>query len=102
MNTVGTDKRLNYYRMTPGDVITELHSHKMGLTNADANRRYEQNGPNALFHAPRESILITFLRQFKSLFVIMLLVSAAFALYLQDGKTATILIAIALMNAGVG
>ena len=102
MNKVGTDKRLNYYRMTPDDVITELRSHKMGLTNAEADRRYEQHGPNVLYHASHESVLITFLRQFKSLFVIMLLVSAAFAIYLQDGKTATILILIALMNAAVG
>src|SRR5580704_15545332 len=102
MNKVGTDKRLNYYRMTPDDVITELRSHKMGLTNAEAERRYEQHGPNVLYHARHESVLITFLRQFKSLFVIMLLVSAALAIYLQDSKTATILILIALMNAAVG
>ncbi len=102
MNTVGSDKRLNYYRMTPNDVITELRSHKMGLTNPDAARRLEQHGPNALYHAHHESVLITFLRQFKSLFVVMLLVSAAFAFYLQDSKTATILLLIALMNAGVG
>jgi P-type Ca2+ transporter type 2C len=102
MNTVGTDKRLNYYRMTPADVMTELRSHKMGLTNAEASRRSEQHGPNALYHIQHEPLFITFIRQFKSLFVIMLLVSAAFALYLQDGKTATILIAIALMNTGVG
>ena len=102
MNTVGTDKRLNYYRMTPDDVIAELRSHKMGLTNSEAERRYEQHGPNVLYHAPREPVLITFLRQFKSLFVVMLLVSAAFALYLQDSKTATILIIIALVNAAVG
>jgi len=37
-------------RMTPDDVIVELHSHKMGLTNSEADRRYEQHGPNALYH----------------------------------------------------
>jgi Ca2+-transporting ATPase len=102
MNKVGSDKRLNYYRMTPDDVIVELHSHKMGLTNSEADRRYEQHGPNALYHPRREFLLTTFLRQFKSLFVVMLLISAAFALFLQDSKTATILLIIALMNAGVG
>ena len=102
MNTVGSDKRLNYYRLAPADVIAELRSHKMGLTNAEAARRLEQLGPNALYHVHHELILTTLLRQFKSLFVIILLVSAVFALYLQDGKTAIILIFIALMNAAVG
>ncbi|MGH7142103.1 MAG: cation-translocating P-type ATPase [Candidatus Saccharimonadales bacterium] len=102
MKTVGPDKRLNYYSMTPDDVIADLHSHRMGLTNVEAARRLEQHGANILFRAPHESLITTFLRQFKNLFVIMLLISAAFALYLHDGRTATILIIIALMNASVG
>lgn len=55
-----------------------------------------------LERARRESVFATFLRQFKNLLVIMLLVSAGFSLYLHDSKTATILILIALMNAFVG
>src|SRR4029077_294980 len=46
--------------------------------------------------------VITFIRQFKNLFVMLLLISALFSLYLKDIKTATILVLIALMNASVG
>lgn len=102
MSTVEADKRLNYYRMTPEGVIAELHSHPGGLTNPEAERRLEHHGPNALYHTHHESALATFLRQLRSLFVIILLVSAALALVLRDRQTAIILIIIALMNAAVG
>lgn len=102
MTTAGPAKRLHYYRMAPEAVIAELRSHKMGLTNVEAARRLEAHGANTLYHAHRESPFVTFLRQFKSLFVLVLLTSAAFSLYLRDGKTAAILIVIALVNAAVG
>lgn len=102
MSTVGTDKRLNYYRQTPDEVIAELRAHKHGLTNPEAERRLGEHGANTLARYKQESWLTTLARQFKSLFVAILLISAAFSLYLHDGKTASILVIIALMNAAVG
>lgn len=102
MQTVGLNKRLNYYRMAPEAVIEELHSHRMGLTNPEAERRIAEYGGNMLYRRHREPAVITFIRQFRSLFVLILLISAGFSLYLHDGETATILIAIALVNAAVG
>ncbi|HVU59796.1 MAG TPA: HAD-IC family P-type ATPase, partial [Candidatus Saccharimonadales bacterium] len=99
---VGSDKRLNYYRMAPQEVIAELRSHPMGLTNPEAARRLARHGINRLHRAPRTPLLLVFLRQFKSLFVLILLISAVFALYLHDGKTATMLLIIAAVNAAVG
>ena len=43
-----------------------------------------------------------FLRQFKDLLVLILLISACLSLYLHDVRTASIMAAIALINAGVG
>lgn len=102
MASVGTDRRLNYYRQTPEEVLKELGSHRHGITQPEAERRLSQHGANTLARYKSESPLSTLGRQFKSLFVVILLISAAFALYLRDGKTATILIIIALMNAAVG
>jgi P-type Ca2+ transporter type 2C len=95
-------KRLNYYRQTPEAVLEELKSRPEGLTNKDARERIIRLGTNALYKTRRELAIVTFLRQFKNLLVIMLLVSAAFSIYLHDAKTATILLLIALMNACVG
>src|SRR5581483_2126949 len=100
MEPVGS--KLPYYRMAPEDVIAELHTHKIGLTNPEAARRLQTDGANVLHRGKRVSLLTTLLRQFKSLFVLLLVLSAAFALYLQDDKTAVILLVIAFVNTTVG
>ncbi len=95
-------KRLNYYRLSADEVLEQLHSRREGLSAKEAGERLRQLGGNVLERSKHEPAVITFFRQFKNLLVIMLLTSAAFSLYLKDGKTATILIAIAAMNAFVG
>ena len=43
MSAVGVDKRTQYYQLEPAEAIRTLKSHKMGLTNPEAARRYAQN-----------------------------------------------------------
>jgi len=95
-------KRLNYYQLDAETVLKELRTTKNGLTSAEAAERLEQLGPNSLHKTAKTWVGLVFLRQFKNLLIIILLVSAAFSIYLQDHKTATILVLIALMNAVVG
>jgi Ca2+-transporting ATPase len=95
-------KRLNYYRLPPTEVLAEVKSSANGLKSAEARERFDHLGPNMLQKAHRDSTLVTFVRQFKNLLVVILLVSAGISLYLKDGKTATIMILIALVNALVG
>ncbi|MDL2363601.1 MAG: cation-transporting P-type ATPase [Patescibacteria group bacterium] len=95
-------KHLPYYRMPADEVLTQLKSKESGLTSKQAEERLEQNGSNTLQRTKHELPIITFVRQFKNLLVVMLLISAAFSVYLRDLKTATILLAIALLNAVVG
>lgn len=96
------DKQLNYYRLDANEVLRQLKSRGQGLTSKEARERLERLGLNTLGHSRQESAFVTFLRQFKGLLVVMLLISAGFSIYLRDGKTATILLLIALMNACVG
>lgn len=95
-------KRLNYYRLPPAEVLTEVKSTAKGLKQVEARERLEHMGPNMLQKAHRDSTLTTFVRQFKNLLVVILLVSAGISLYLHDSKTASIMIIIALVNAFVG
>lgn len=95
-------KQLNYYRLTPDEVLAQLHARTNGLTTEEAQARLGQLGKNELRKAKKIWVGFLFLRQFKNLLVVMLLVSAAFSLYLHDGKTATILLLIAFINASVG
>jgi len=94
--------QLPYYRMDPDSILVQLNTRSSGLTTDEAANRLIQNGRNELVRMRREPAVITFLRQFKNLLVIILLVSACFSLYLSDLRTATILITIALINALVG
>jgi Ca2+-transporting ATPase len=95
-------KSLNYYRLTPQDVLDQLNSREKGLSEKEAESRLERIGRNELVKTKRENVFVTFIRQLKDLLVVMLLVSAAFSLYLRDAKTAIILFLIAFMNTCVG
>ncbi len=95
-------QQLHYYRLPADEVLQQLNTTATGLSAKEARQRLERSGGNVLTRTKHETSLTTLLRQFKNLLVIMLLTSAAFSMYLKDYKTATILIAIALMNAGVG
>lgn len=95
-------KQLHYYRLSPDEVLEQLSSRTKGLSTKEAKERLSRLGVNELVRTKHESSLITFIRQFKNLLVIMLIISAGFSIYLKDTKTATILVLIALMNASVG
>ena len=90
------------YQLNPGDVLKQLDTTASGLSHAQAADRLTHDGPNQLVHAHRQSSVVVFLRQFKELLVLILLVSGGIALYLGDYRTAAILLIIALVNASVG
>lgn len=93
---------LNYYRLPAEDVLNQLQSVRTGLTDKEARERLVHYGSNTLVRSKQDSSIVILARQFKNLLVIMLLVSAGFSIYLRDGKTAAILLLIALMNTCVG
>lgn len=82
---VGPDKRLNYYRLTADEVIAALHSHKMGLTHAEARRRGEVQ-QNILTEAPGQPRTTRYLLQTRPILLLTLL--AALGLSIQEGNTA--------------
>lgn len=98
----GEFKQLNYYRLKSEEVLEQLGSSPNGLSAAVSQERLSRFGQNVLIQSHHEFAAVTFIRQFKNLLVVMLLMSAGLSIYLKDDKTATILILIALMNAFVG
>jgi Ca2+-transporting ATPase len=88
--------------MSTSEVCEQLHTTPKGLSAAEGRKRLEQQGYNRLHTSKQVRPIVILGRQFKSLFVLILLASAASALYLRDGKTASILIIIALVNAAIG
>src|SRR4051812_17245394 len=94
--------KLPFYRLSGAETLAELRTQENGLPKAEAAERLRHIGRNQLERAHRVPSWLLFVRQFKNLLVLILIVSAAFSLYLHDVKTATIMFVIAFMNAIVG
>jgi P-type Ca2+ transporter type 2C len=95
-------KQLNYYRLEIKDVLAEVRSAESGLSANEAAERLDQLGGNVLSVTRRESWVITYLRQFKDLMIMLLLASSALSMYLQDARTAIVLLAIVFFNTTIG
>ncbi len=98
----GPDKQLHYYRLSPDETLAQLHSKREGLTALVARERLKTQGANALVIDKRESLAITYLRQFKDLMIILLLSSSALSLYLGDARTALVLLMLVIFNTTIG
>lgn len=95
-------KRLNVYRMAAEDVLKELTSSVDGLSSTEANARIEQFGKNVLDVKHHEPLIVTYLKQFKDLMIVLLAASGGISFYLDDVRTAFVLWALALFNTTIG
>jgi Ca2+-transporting ATPase len=93
---------LPYYRLSASETLGQLRSRTTGLSAGESAERLGHMGANQLARTKRPPVWLLFLHQFKGLLVLILLASAGVSLYLQDSKTAFVLLLIALMNAGIG
>ena len=73
-----------------------------GLTGAEAARRLEQYGPNALAEGKKKSVLQVFLEQFKDLMVIILIIAAVVSLISGEGESTLVIFAVLILNAILG
>jgi len=73
-----------------------------GLTQAEAQRRLAQEGPNALPEAPPRPLWHTFARQFKSPLIYILFVAAVLAVALGHHGDALVILAVVVANALIG
>jgi Ca2+-transporting ATPase len=97
------DKQLAYYRQDTKTVLKELGSDlKHGLEPAEATKRLSQYGPNKLQELNRETAFHKYIRQFKDLMIVLLLVSVVISLLLGDSHTAIVLLALVLFNTIIG
>ena len=94
--------KLPYYRLSAPEALAELHANEEGLSKAESAERLRHMGGNTLVRTKRTPAWLVFLRQFKDLLVLILIISAALSLYLHDARTASIMAIIAFINAGVG
>lgn len=102
MQSGGRDNPVETYRLDADAVMSTLKTNKTGLTTAEANTRFTQDGGNVLVRINKTPAWVKFFAQFKDLMIMLLLISAAISLYLKDSRTAVILFVIVMLNAGIG
>ncbi len=102
MSDFAPQRQVDYYRMSPEEVLRNLASSADGLTAAEAARRLQQHGPNSLNTEHGDPAWKKYLRQFKDLMIVLLLASGAIAFYLGDLRTGVVLLALVLFNTLIG
>ena len=96
--------KASFYSKSIQQTLDELRSEKStGLTDGEAARRLEENGPNRLKSAKPKSLLSRVLAQFKDFLVIILIMAAAISVIAGDGlKDAIIIMGILVVNMIIG
>ncbi len=86
----------------PEEVLRNLKTSEKGLTSAEAERRLQEYGPNALVETPPPSFLKMLLDQFNNFVVIMLIVAALISAFLGEWVDSAAILAIVVLNATLG
>lgn len=84
------------------DLLQTLHTAPTGLNAADAAKRYDEDGPNALPPPITPTLLHIFGQQFTNVLVWLLVVAAAVSLILGRAHDATFIVVALLINAFLG
>ena len=98
---------MKYYCEEKERVIAELESNENGLSDAEAERRLAENGPNKLAAAKKDSIIKQFLKQLADPMIIILLAAAAISgvLAITQGESfadVIIILFVVVVNAVLG
>lgn len=92
-----------YYKQDVKDVLRELGSDKStGLTPQEAAKRLDTYGPNGLYGIKGDPAWRKYLRQFKDLMIVLLLLSGGLSFYLGDTRTAIVLTVLVVFNTTLG
>ena len=91
-----------YWSTSPEQLLTEMKSDRNGLSQADAQRRLQQYGPNTIKAASQTSTIGLLLSQFKSPLVLILVFAAIISAIAGEWPDALIVIAIVLGSTTLG
>ena len=91
-----------WHSMKVEEVLSDLRADQKGLSREEAERRLKEFGYNELKEKKRVTPLQIFLRQFKDIFVIMLLVATAISFLIGETVDAITIAVIVILNSVVG
>ncbi|MBI4091515.1 HAD-IC family P-type ATPase [candidate division WWE3 bacterium] len=88
---------------TAQEVLSSLDSSaEKGLTSRQIEERLKKYGPNELPDPPKESLIVKFINEFRSILVILLIIAAVISLALGENTDAVAILAIVLINGILG
>lgn len=92
-----------YYQKKVKDVCSQLNSSEQnGLTQEEAKKRLEQDGPNTLVEKKSKTKLQMFLSQLQDTMIYILFAAAAISIMLDEVTDAIIILIVVLLNAIIG
>ena len=92
-----------WHTLRAGDIAYQLGTQpESGLTSSEAEKRYQEYGPNELEEAPRPGFFRMVLDQFNNFIVIFLIVASIVSAFLGDYVEAIAILAIVVLNAILG
>ncbi|HET6668732.1 MAG TPA: magnesium-translocating P-type ATPase [Pyrinomonadaceae bacterium] len=100
---MSTSKSSSQFWSLPAcQLMEQLGSSQLGLTNAEAKRRLTVYGPNRLHSTKRTDVLTLLIAQFKSPLILILLGAVVLSFFLGEPVDASIIIAIILLSSALG
>ena len=94
--------RSDWHHQAIADVFKNLEANEHGLSEAEAQRRLSQFGPNNLPQKPPAPLWLIILRQFRSPLIYILALAAVVSVALGDLKDAGFIAGVLILNAVIG
>ncbi len=92
-----------FYQISAADAVRKLGTDaQKGLSSGKARDLLKKHGPNKLAEGKKRPVIFKLFDQFKDLLIIVLIVAAGLAYYLDDFRGGTILLTIVVVNAFIG
>jgi Ca2+-transporting ATPase len=96
-------EELSWHALDPAEILKHWATPvEKGLSSEEAGHRLDLYGPNQLEETPRITFLRMLWEQFTSFIVLLLIVAAVVSAFLGDIKEAAAILAIVILNAGLG
>lgn len=93
---------MDWHALSEKEVIEKLGSNENGLSNQEVEERLKQYGENKLIRIRKFNALKIFINQFKSFFIIILILAAILSIIMKSLIDSAVIFAILIVNAGLG
>ncbi|MGH6953209.1 MAG: HAD-IC family P-type ATPase, partial [Alphaproteobacteria bacterium] len=91
-----------WHALSAEDALAALGSGSVGLSETEAAERLLRFGPNLLPRPRRASLIVVYLRQFKSPLIYLLLAATALSLFIGEYSDASFILGVIQINAVIG